>query len=509
MTARAGRAVACRRLACAVPFAEGVSPFASCSARIAWWMTRPGRAVCDVDDAVRRTSRASSPTAVGASSLETTPPARSFVIASADVGSPAWNDTTFGSRPITPSEIVPWSLTPQSWYVRSDAELGQPRRRDVAGAVGQHDGTREGRTGVVLQQRATGARCVVRAASERSRAHVGRARTAVEEPERAEDHREDRGRRCQPPGGPLRATTALRRRHRDEARRRRGRRRRGAVSWMVASRRSHTPGGGGPPVCARNDAARWREITSARASASPRDQLVDRGALVIVDRVDRVRREQLPDLVGSQFTIHDSSIPRSSSCVRSRISPVRILLFTVPSGWPRIRATSRYVCPPKYRELDRFPLALGQGGHGRAHLLGDGEVVRLEIDVVVGDHVGTRRALLPLPATRVGAHPIDAARVRVHEQEGAERAATTVVALGVLPEAQEDLLHHLLGRHPLPEHPRRQREHGPGVAPVRLRERVLVVAADRDDQADVVGRGVAAGRSGSHGEGFEADPASG
>ena len=68
---------------------------------------------------------------------------------------------------------------------------------------------------------------------------------------------------------------------------------------------------------------------------------VHHASLVVVDRVDRVGREQVADLLRAQLTIHDSSIPRSSNCCRSRMSPVRIRLFTVPSGWSNIRATSR------------------------------------------------------------------------------------------------------------------------------------------------------------------------
>ena len=69
--------------------------------------------------------------------------------------------------------------------------------------------------------------------------------------------------------------------------------------------------------------------------------LVDRAALVVVDRVDGVRGQEILDLLGTQFAIHDSSIPRSSSCWRNRIRPVRIRLLTVPSGCWSIRATSR------------------------------------------------------------------------------------------------------------------------------------------------------------------------
>ena len=64
-----------------------------------------------------RARQAMSPTASGAFRLTGTPPATSVVIARLVVGTAALNATVPGSRPSTPSEIVPVRVMPHSWYV--------------------------------------------------------------------------------------------------------------------------------------------------------------------------------------------------------------------------------------------------------------------------------------------------------------------------------------------------------------------------------------------------------
>lgn len=70
-------------------------------------------------------------------------------------------------------------------------------------------------------------------------------------------------------------------------------------------------------------------------------ELLDLVALIGIDRVQRERAEKLAEFVGVQSFVHCCS-PRSTATKRSRIlaSPARIRLFTVPSGTPRIMATS-------------------------------------------------------------------------------------------------------------------------------------------------------------------------
>ena len=70
---------------------------------------------------------------------------------------------------------------------------------------------------------------------------------------------------------------------------------------------------------------------------------LDRGALVGVDGVEGVGAEQLGDLVvGHALVAHGwPPTPASARPERRRRSPVRILVFTVPSGSSSIVATSR------------------------------------------------------------------------------------------------------------------------------------------------------------------------
>ena len=67
----------------------------------------------------------------------------------------------------------------------------------------------------------------------------------------------------------------------------------------------------------------------------------DRGGLVGVDGVERERTQELGDLVVVHGSVHAVSTPCCASADLSRRSPLRIRLFTVPSGCPRIDATSR------------------------------------------------------------------------------------------------------------------------------------------------------------------------
>ena len=126
---------------------------------------------------------------------------------------------------------------------------------------------------------------------------------------------------------------------RNQARRRRGPRRGEPTPGSpprAAPRRpaavGHRCGRDTTPLCCR-------PLTSARASGSPaRYSSISRRSSSSTASM-RVRRQELLDLVGSQFAIHDPSIPRSSSCLRSRISPVRIRLLIV--SLPAVRGSAR------------------------------------------------------------------------------------------------------------------------------------------------------------------------
>ena len=74
---------------------------------------------------------------------------------------------------------------------------------------------------------------------------------------------------------------------------------------------------------------------------SEREVLLDLLTLVVVYRVERVRAQKLVELAATQLSCHGPATPLSTSASRSRLSPERIRLFTVPSGSPSTTATSR------------------------------------------------------------------------------------------------------------------------------------------------------------------------
>ncbi len=70
---------------------------------------------------------------------------------------------------------------------------------------------------------------------------------------------------------------------------------------------------------------------------------IDDAALVVVDGIEGVDAEQLLDLGHRhlELTHRSTSASDASSNPRIFLSPVRMRLFTVPSGSPRMVATSR------------------------------------------------------------------------------------------------------------------------------------------------------------------------
>ena len=138
--------------------------------------------------------------------------------------------------------------------------------------------------------------------------------------------------------------------------------------------------------------------------------------------------------------------------------------------------------------LDGGALLGGQARHRRLHLLGDGEVPRLVLDVVARDHRLTHRALLALAAGRLRADDVDGAAVGLGHEERPQRPPTRVEALGRVPQVDEDLLGHLLGQIGRPQDATGQGEHRSPVTPVRLGQRRLVHPGDRHHQGGVAGR---------------------
>jgi len=71
------------------------------------------------------------------------------------------------------------------------------------------------------------------------------------------------------------------------------------------------------------------------------EMAVDGVALVALDGVEGVGPEELGDLIVGQLSLHTPPIPASTRSARIRFSPERMRLFTVPSGWSSLVATSR------------------------------------------------------------------------------------------------------------------------------------------------------------------------
>ena len=133
----------------------------------------------------------------------------------------------------------------------------------------------------------------------------------------------------------------------------------------------------------------------------------DGAALVGVDGVEGVGAEQRLELLGRMATsrrlaspAHASPTvsPTAASSPRSRFSPARIRLFTVPSGSLEQHGDLAVRVAAEVGELDRRPLAVGQGEQRLAHLLGGGQVPHLVLEVVarLGGRAGV--ALLAGPA---------------------------------------------------------------------------------------------------------------
>ena len=127
--------------------------------------------------------------------------------------------------------------------------------------------------------------------------------------------------------------------------------------------------------------------------------------------------------------------------------------------------------------------------HRSPHVLGERQVPHRTVEVVaaLGGLAGV--ALLALATGHVGPQDIDGTAVGLRQQVTAQGAPFGVEALGMVPEPEEDLLHHLFGLGLIRQDPLRQAEHGAGVSPVDLAERLLLEARQREHEARVGGCG--------------------
>src|SRR5262249_19721338 len=96
-----------------------------------------------------------------------------------------------------------------------------------------------------------------------------------------------------------------------------------------------------------------------------------------------------------------------------------------------------------------------------------------------------RVALLARAARRLRGHEIDAPAVHLREDVGTEGTARGVETLGIVPQPEEHLLHDFLREGSITEDAVGQPERGPGLALVRLFERLGPEPPDRDHQRGV------------------------
>ena len=131
-------------------------------------------------------------------------------------------------------------------------------------------------------------------------------------------------------------------------------------------------------------------------------------------------------------------------------------------------------------------LGLGQLVEGVLDQLGADQLPRLDLDVVGRVDVLAVVALLTTAAGLFRPHPLDRPAVGLAVEERAQLPPGGVEPLGLVPEAQEHLLHDLFGAIGVDEHPPGQAVDRGAVAVVELLERPLVRAADGGHQARVV-----------------------
>ncbi len=136
-------------------------------------------------------------------------------------------------------------------------------------------------------------------------------------------------------------------------------------------------------------------------------------------------------------------------------------------------------------EPDGVTLPFGELVDGLTNVIGQVEVPDLSFQVVPALGGAPEVVLLAAPTGRLGTEEVDGSTVALGEEVGAQRAATGIELVRIVPEPQEHLLHDLLGERGVVEQPPGQAEDGPGVTPVGLGQRVLVVAADRHDQSGI------------------------
>ena len=162
-------------------------------------------------------------------------------------------------------------------------------------------------------------------------------------------------------------------------------------------------------------------------------------------------------------------------------------LFTVPSGSSQHRRHLFVGVAAEVGQLDGLAELVGQCAQRLLHLVGDGHVPDLAVDVVAGRGRLARGPLLTLPPGHLGADEVDRLPVGAGQEEGAQRAPLGIELLRVVPQVEEDLLGDLLGGRIAPQDPPGQGVDGSAVAAVHLGQRRLVPATHRHHQVGVTG----------------------
>ena len=158
----------------------------------------------------------------------------------------------------------------------------------------------------------------------------------------------------------------------------------------------------------------------------------------------------------------------------------------MPSGSFEERRHLAVAVATEVRELDRAPLVVGQHLERGPHVLGDGELDDLALEVVPGLRAAGARAAPHAPGATTrpgrrrwrGCGPSPCRYARSDPRPGSK-------LLRVVPEAEEHLLDDLLGQRPIVEDPHREPEGGVAVAAVGLGQRLLAEPGDGDDQRGV------------------------
>ena len=151
--------------------------------------------------------------------------------------------------------------------------------------------------------------------------------------------------------------------------------------------------------------------------------------------------------------------------------------FAVPSGMPSISATCGRSCRRSTRAAPRAAARRAARRARRAPLGGEQRGGHL-LDVGRGDRAA-RLALGPAAPGLLAPHVVDRAAVGERAEPGAQAPRVRVERRGPLPEADEDVLAHVLGRARVADDAHREPVDERRVLVVDLAERGVVAGDDR------------------------------